>query len=150
MRTKELKHGPYQSPPVVVVGSYLTCEVRGVVKVVGISDSRIPWPIGERDGKRQLIVYRSLARAALVESASEVAKYWGITAAQVKAWKSKLVAKQRKGKLAWQWYDTGRPWTKAEDALLAKKLTNEQVAKRTGRTVISVRTRRNKLRRKRP
>ena len=54
--------GPYLTP-VISRGARVMCEVRGLVKIVGLSDGPIPWPIGERDRKQALIVYKGLARA---------------------------------------------------------------------------------------
>src|SRR5437762_3415218 len=60
-----LRYGPYITP-IVAEGVVVECEVRGLVTVVGISDAPIPWPIGERDGDRQPIVFKALARAVIV------------------------------------------------------------------------------------
>src|SRR5437773_9466818 len=69
--------GPYLTP-VISRGARVMCEVRGLVKVVGLSDGPIPWPIGERDRKQALLVYKGLARAVRCESPEIVAAAWGI------------------------------------------------------------------------
>jgi len=73
----ELKYGPYRSPLVSRVGTILPCELRGPVKVVGITKSPIPWPIAENDGHRALVVYRGLARALRVETGEAIARARG-------------------------------------------------------------------------
>lgn len=46
----KLLFGPYQTPR-LKYGDVVTCEVRGRVKIVGLTEARIPWPKG-RKGKR--------------------------------------------------------------------------------------------------
>jgi hypothetical protein len=85
--TKYGKCGVYLSP-VVVVGAYVPCELRGVVKIVGMSQAPIAWPIGEKDGQRALVIYKGLARALRGEPAEKVAAWWGLDLAAVKRWQS--------------------------------------------------------------
>src|SRR2546428_10310476 len=80
-----LQFGPYVTP-IIAPGVVVECEVRGLVTVVGASDAPIPWPIGERDGQRQPIVFKSLARAVRQESPAAVAAAWSIDVATVEAW----------------------------------------------------------------
>jgi len=73
------------------MGSYLPCAIRGSVKVVGMSNAPVPWPIGERGDEQELVVYRGLLRALTSEEDSEaIATAWGLTAAKVNAWRQAL------------------------------------------------------------
>src|SRR5438445_13705481 len=81
-----LRFGPYVTP-VAVPGSIVECEVRGLVHVVGLTGGPIPWPIGEREGIQELIVFKALARAVRQESPSTVAKAWGVDLATAEDWK---------------------------------------------------------------
>lgn len=65
------------------------CEVRGKAVVTGLSNARIPWPVGKRPGGRArfLIVYAGLADAVRTESASAVCHWWGVTAQTVSKWR---------------------------------------------------------------
>jgi hypothetical protein len=84
-----LQHAPYVTP-VIVRGAIVCCGVRGLVKMVGMSDAKIPWPIGQRDGKQALIVYKGLARALKSESAEAVSAWWGVRVSVVKSWQRQL------------------------------------------------------------
>jgi len=48
-----LLFGPYR-PPRCRLGRILKCEVRGEVIVCGMTDARIPWPVGKRGRARSL------------------------------------------------------------------------------------------------
>jgi hypothetical protein len=70
----KLRFGPYHSPR-CKVGGWVTCAVRGRVKVTGISDAPIPWPMTRRPeggGRAFLIVVGDLKRALRRESAQAV------------------------------------------------------------------------------
>src|SRR6266699_2227777 len=81
----QLRFGPYVTP-VCVVGAVVECEVRGLVTVVRASDGSIAWPVGERDGREELIVFKGLARAIRVESAEAVAAAWGVSVHAAEQW----------------------------------------------------------------
>jgi hypothetical protein len=70
-----LLHGPYL-PPRCRVGGWLTCAVRGRVRVVSFSDAPIPWPqiLGKR-GRPFLNLCGDLARAVRLEAEVAVA-HW--------------------------------------------------------------------------
>ena len=77
----QLRFGPYRTPR-VRLGRALTCEARDAdVIVVGYSDASIPWPIGQRRGRRAraLVLYGGLAKAVRRESNQAVAHHWGLT-----------------------------------------------------------------------
>lgn len=64
--------GKYKTPR-FTYGDVVECEMRGEVKIVGLSTGRIPWPKC-RSGKRAraIILYGGLADAVRKESAKAV------------------------------------------------------------------------------
>jgi hypothetical protein len=72
--------GPYAAPR-FRYGQVVSCAVRGEVVIVGLSASKIPWPIGRRRGTSAQgpIVYAGLARAVKMESNQAVCHRWGVT-----------------------------------------------------------------------
>lgn len=81
-----LLFGPYRQPR-CRLGRMLTCEVRGRVEVCGISDARIPWPIGKIRWARSLVVCGGLARAVRLETNAAVCHWWGVTPQTVSKWR---------------------------------------------------------------
>ena len=79
--------GPY-SPPRARPGSYLTCEIRGKVRVGEWSDSLVPWPTVA--GKRSLVICGGLLRAIELESVPAISRHWGVTAKTVQKWRRAL------------------------------------------------------------
>src|SRR5437764_11770899 len=73
----QLRFGPYVTP-VCVVGAVIECEVRGLVTITRLSDGPMPWPVGEREGREELVVFKGLARAVRQESPSAVSAAWGV------------------------------------------------------------------------
>jgi hypothetical protein len=76
--------------PVYFLGARVICEIRGLVRIVGLSDGPMPWPIGEQDYKRELIVYRGLARALRTEGAAAIATAWGVPLETVETWQHRF------------------------------------------------------------
>ena len=76
MLKHRLHFGPYRTP-LFRLGQRVDDERRGQVRIVGVSDGRIPWPIGVARGSRSLVVYRGLARAVRREAAAAVMHWWG-------------------------------------------------------------------------
>jgi hypothetical protein len=77
----------------VRLGRALTCESRDDdVIVVGYSDARIPWPVGQRRGRgdRALVVYGRLADTVRRESNQVVGFWFGVTPQTVSKWKKAL------------------------------------------------------------
>jgi hypothetical protein len=72
------------------IGDIVTCSVRGEVTIVGISDGKIPWPIGKTHRARAPVVYKDLERAVRTESNQAVCHWWGITGQTVTKWKKAL------------------------------------------------------------
>jgi hypothetical protein len=56
-----------------------------------VSAASTPWPIGEKDGQRALVVYRNLERAMRAnEDAEAIAAAWGVEIATVTEWRTSL------------------------------------------------------------
>jgi hypothetical protein len=70
--------GKYRTPR-FKHGDVVTCAIRGEVKIVGITNARIPWPKC-RTGKRSraIILYGGLADAVRTESPVAVAYWFGV------------------------------------------------------------------------
>ncbi len=126
----------------MAVGVVVECEFRGLVTVVGLSDGPIPWPIGERDGERQPIVFKALARALRQESSPAVAAAWGVTCDLVEDWR--LICRQPRRRKKQTLASPPIPW-KPEDDELIRRLTLAEAARLTGRTLTAVRKRRRAL-----
>ena len=78
-------------PPRCRLGRLLRCAIRGMVKVTGISDAPIPWPMTRRTrGRPFLIVSGALVRAIRRESNQAVARAWGVTPLTVSTWRKAL------------------------------------------------------------
>ena len=82
--------GPYRTPR-FQYGKIVWCEVRGEVRIVGLSDAPIPWPIGQtRQGPRALVVFGALAKAVRREANLAVSHWWGTEAKTVTKWRKAL------------------------------------------------------------
>ena len=57
----QLHFGPYRTPR-FKVGSVVQDEIRGRVPIIGVSDSRIPWPLAMNWTKRAPIIYGRYTR----------------------------------------------------------------------------------------
>ena len=64
-----LHFGPYATPR-FRIGQRVEDARRGLVRIVGLSDGRIQWPIGFGPGGLSLVLYRDLARAVKRETAA--------------------------------------------------------------------------------
>src|SRR3954471_13508651 len=82
-----LRFGPYVTP-VIATGVVVECEVRGLVTVIGVSNGPMVWPVGERDGERQLVVFKSLARALRQETPAAGGAAWGVDIATLHRWRT--------------------------------------------------------------
>lgn len=81
--------GRYQTPR-FRYGDIVVCEIQGEVTIVGLTDARIPWPLGKRQGSRTrplLVVYAGLAEAIRRESVSALSFWWGISDQTVTKWR---------------------------------------------------------------
>ncbi|MBW3597738.1 MAG: hypothetical protein KY475_10740 [Planctomycetes bacterium] len=92
-RRVKLHFGPYKTPR-FRYGSIVEDALRGDVRIVGLTDGRIPWPVGVRlDGgsaKAGIVLYRGLAKAVQKESNQAVAYWWGVTGQTVTRWRHAL------------------------------------------------------------
>jgi hypothetical protein len=79
----KLHHGPYRTPR-FKFGATVKDEIRGKVKIIGISDARIPWPLAHYWARRSVVVYRGLAKAIRRESVQAVAYWFGISVDKVR------------------------------------------------------------------
>jgi hypothetical protein len=87
--------GKYRSPR-FKYGDVVTCAIRGEVKIVGITNARIPWPKC-RTGKRSraIILYGGLADAVRTESAVAVAYWFGVGVDKVTNWRIALGVRRK-------------------------------------------------------
>lgn len=80
--------GPY-APPLVPIGRWLKCELRGELQVSGYTNALIPWPAATGHHK-QLIVCGDLVRALKTESVLAVAFHFAISRGLVSEYRSRL------------------------------------------------------------
>jgi hypothetical protein len=86
----KLIYGPYR-PPRCRVGDRLACEYRDRdLKVRGITDAPICWPMARSGSRFSPIVCGDLVRAIRTESEVAVAHHWGIHRATVRKWRRAL------------------------------------------------------------
>jgi len=137
----QLHFGPYVTP-VCFVGAVVECEARGLVTIVRLSDGPIAWPVGERDGREDLVVFKGLARAVRQESPEAVAEAWGISPQTARQWQATCSRPRLRRKQTLT--SPPIPWKKSDDELLARASLAE-AARLTGRTLTAVRKRRRIL-----
>ena len=122
----KLYFGPYKTPR-FKYGQIVWCEYRGNVKIVGLSDGSIPWPIGRptapNPGRDSLIIFQGLKNAIQTESNQAVAHWWGVAIATVGRWRKALGVGRN---------TPGTEWTLA--ASLKAESRRDKIAKsRTGK-----------------
>ena len=84
-----LRFGPYRTPR-FKYGAKVKDARRGEVKIVGLSDAPIPWPIAAKRGGKSPVLFGALVRAVRRESNQAVAKAWGVSGQTVTAWRKAL------------------------------------------------------------
>ena len=89
MRRHKLYFGPYRTP-LFRIGQHVEDERRGLVRIVGVSDGKIPWPIGYAPGGNSLVLYKGLARAVRREAAAAVMHWWGVGQLAGNKWRRAL------------------------------------------------------------
>jgi len=77
------------------MGDPAVCKVRGPVKIIGLTDARIPWPIGKMCGKEDrrnsgVILCGDLVKALKREATSAVCYWWGFSQITVWRWRKAL------------------------------------------------------------
>src|SRR5688500_8779432 len=83
-------HGTYRTPR-FRLGANVNCEVRGELRIVGMTDARIPWPFARsRYGRNSLVVYGGLTRAVLRESVLAICHWFGVNYQTVTKWRKAL------------------------------------------------------------
>ncbi len=85
----KLLFGPYQTPR-CRYGRTVTCLLRGRVKVCGLTEAPIPWPIGKQGRTKAMILYKDLARAVRREAAQAIGHWWDVGSETVWRWKKAL------------------------------------------------------------
>jgi hypothetical protein len=88
----KLLFGPYQMPR-CKVGGWLTCHMRGRVKVEGLTDAPIMWPYTRQRsgvGRPILILCGDLVRAVERESEMALLHWWGVSTTTVTKWRKAL------------------------------------------------------------
>lgn len=126
-----LRFGRYRTPR-FRYGAKVEDARRGSVKIVGITDAPIPWPIGMKRGGKSPVLYGALIRAVQRESNQAVAHWWGVSGQTVTAWKKALgvpVTTEGTSKLRsahfhepWAREAQKKAWAKARDARRREKI----------------------------
>jgi hypothetical protein len=68
----------HYTTPAFNYGDRVVCAIRGKVRIVGVREAPIPWPIGKQGNHRFLILYADLAEAVRRAAASTVALLWNV------------------------------------------------------------------------
>jgi len=126
-----LRFGRYRTPR-FRYGAKVEDARRGRVKIVGITDAPIPWPIGMKRGGKSPVLYGALIRAVQRESNQAVAHWWGVSGQTVTASKKALgvpVTTEGTSKLRsahfhepWAREAQKKAWAKARDARRREKI----------------------------
>jgi hypothetical protein len=84
------------------------------VRIVGISNGRIPWPLASKLGRgRCFVLYGDLAKAVRREAGIAVAYWWGVRADTVSRWRKALgVGRTTKGSHVLKSAYTREPWAR--------------------------------------
>jgi hypothetical protein len=109
----KLRFGPYRAPR-YRVGHVVWDEYRGDVRVVRMSDGRIPWPIGQKGTRRlNLILCGDLVRAVKRESRIAVMYWFGVGSDTLWLWRRELgVALSNEGTHELRSELAQEPWAK--------------------------------------
>jgi hypothetical protein len=88
-----LLFGPYITPT-FEYGDPAFCEMRGEVTIYGLTDARIPWPLGKQKGQEvrrpSLVLFGSLIDAVRNEDPSSIGFWWGVSHATLTKWRAAL------------------------------------------------------------
>lgn len=128
----KLHFGPYRTPK-FRHGAKVYDEARSEITIVGLSNGRIPWPIGKFGRAKTLIVYKDLEKAVMRESAQAVAHWWGVTGQTISKWRRVLGAprmtegelrlRQAHGQSDWFKQAQRKAWAKARDPRRRAKIS---------------------------
>jgi hypothetical protein len=83
-----LVDGPY-APPLIAIGGWLKCELRGELQVGGYTNTLIPWAVAVGHAQ-QRIVCGDLVRALKTESLAAVCFHFGISHSVVSEYRNRL------------------------------------------------------------
>lgn len=81
--------GEYTTP-LFEYGEVVFCEWRGDVKIVSLTDAKIPWQVGMRASNKSLVIFGSLVDALRRVSNQAICHWWGITPQTVSKWRKSL------------------------------------------------------------
>ena len=94
----KLYFGPYDTPR-FRYGQRVWCHYRGWVKIVGLTDGKIQWPIRRpiksNPGRDSMVIYHGLKRAIEKESNQGVAHWWGVSRGTVRRWRRALAVPRK-------------------------------------------------------
>ncbi len=85
----KLHFGPYRAP-YVRRGRRIMCVLRGELLTEGMTDARIPWPIGRAGVTRSIVLCGDLELAVEKESFQAVMYWWNVSGATVSKWRRAL------------------------------------------------------------
>ena len=140
------RYGTYKTPK-FEYGDIVSDEIHGEVRIVGLTDALIPWPIGQplNDRSRRVIVlFDDLAEAVKQEAnqAKGILRASNVGRKASDETRKKLSeASKRRGARPPK---AGKAWSEHEEEL-ARTLPIPEVVKLTGRTYSAVLPRRAKL-----
>ncbi len=142
----KLHFGPYRTP-LLRRGARVMCAIHGELIVEGLTDGRIPWPIGRGARQRSIVLFRDLERAVERESFQAVAYWWGVGATTVAKWRWALkVPKINEGtrllRIAYAKSPAGKAarrkaWSKARDPVRREKIAAAKRGKKRPAAVVA-------------
>ncbi len=106
-----LIRGPYR-PPRYKIGSWIVCRLRGRVKVVGMTDAPIQWPlvVDAKGGGGRIALCGDLVKAVRQESTKAIQHWWGVKSNTVWTWRKTLGVDQNNAgtiRLRSKWWTDG-------------------------------------------
>jgi len=78
------------STPRFRYGARVVCQACGEVETVGLTDAPIPWPIGNRDRHKAIVLYGALVKAVRRESSLAIQHWFGVGPFTVWKWRRAL------------------------------------------------------------
>jgi len=146
----KLHFGPYRAP-YVRRGRRIMCALRGEILTDGMTDARIPWPIGRGGRTRSIVLCGDLEKAVEKESFQAIMYWWNVSGATVSKWRRALkVPTVNKGtrllRKAYANSPAGRAalrkaWAKARDPERCAKIAAKRGKKRPAAVVAAMRAR---------
>jgi hypothetical protein len=118
----KLRFGNYKTPK-FEYDDIVFDEAHGEVRIVGLTDAPIPWPIGQplNDRSRRVIVlFDALADAVEQEANLVVAHWWGVSGQTVTKWRKALSVGRTAGDTNLKEESSRENFPKIRDRFLAK------------------------------